>query len=120
MANKRDFKKYVEAVGGTICDEMMLSLYTIEGIDETKVQEAVTKVLTAVGNATSNSNVFFDKGHKAFASEKEYSQAKKLFFRSLFKKVNTDFKNEVEEALKEFNAAVPAEQKAKLKEAANA
>lgn len=120
MANKREFKKYVEAVGGALCDEMMIALYTVEGIDEEKVQQAVTKVLTAVGNATSNSNVFFDKGHKAFATPAEYSQAKQAFFRQLFKKVNTDFRNEIDAAVKDFNAAIPAEQKARQKEAANA
>ncbi len=66
MANKRDFKKYVESVGAAICDEMMIAFYNVEGIDQEKTQESIAKVLGAVGKATSNSNVFFDKGQKAF------------------------------------------------------
>ena len=115
MANKRDFKKYVESVGAAICDEMMIAFYNVEGIDQEKTQESIAKVLGAVGKATSNSNVFFDKGQKAFDNPKEYNRAKEAFFKQLFKKINEDFAREINEALKEFNAAIPAEVKAQMK-----
>ena len=102
MANKRDFKKYVESVGAAICDEMMIAFYNVEGIDQEKTQESIAKVLGAVGKATSNSNVFFDKGQKAFDNPKEYNRAKEAFFKQLFKKINEDFAREINEALKEL------------------
>lgn len=105
--NKRSFKKNVEAVGALICDDMLVSYYNVEGINKDGVGEAVGKVLKAVGEARANSNVFFDRGRRAFSDPKEYSRAKRGFFRALFKKINSDFENEISEALKAFNGAVP-------------
>lgn len=119
MANKRTFKKYVEAIGASICDEMMIAYYNVDGIDQNKVQNALGKVLGAVGVATSNANVFFDKGVKAFETRKDYETAKRNFFKKLFQKISTDFSATVDEALKEFNAAIPAGEKEKMKASAN-
>lgn len=108
MANKREFKKYTEALGASLCDEMMSAYYNIEGADKEKVTAAITRVLGAIGAANSRANVFFDKGVKAFEGQGEYVKAKRDFFRQLFSKIHSDFANEVNEALKEFNAALPA------------
>ena len=64
-----------------------------------------------------NSNIFFDRGVKAFADKKEYSKAKETFFKALFEKVSTEFTEEINLALKEFNAALPAEEKERNKAA---
>ncbi len=55
------------------------------------------------------------KGQKAFDNPKEYNRAKEAFFKQLFKKINEDFAREINEALKEFNATIPAEVKAQMK-----
>ncbi len=107
MVNKREFKKYVDAVGASVCNGMMEAYYSIDGIDKEAVQSAVTKVLGAIGAAKSNANRFFDRGPKGFADMKEYSRAKREFFRALFNKITADFSKEVDEALKQFNAAIP-------------
>lgn len=117
MANKREFKKYTEALGAALCDEMMISYYNVEGIDKEKVSNAIAKVLGAIGMATSNSNIFFDKGAKAFENKKEYSKARKEFFKKLFDKINSDFTGTIDEALKEFNSAIPAAVKEENKKA---
>lgn len=120
MANKREFKKYVEAVGDSACASMVDVFETVENIDKAKVADAVEKVISAVAAAKSNADVTFDKGVKAFANLKEYSKAKQDFYKSLFKKVNDDFYNDLDEALKLFNSAVPEEVKQENKEAAKA
>ena len=117
MANKREFKKYVAALGAAACDEMMYSYYTVEGADKDAISKAIEKVLVATNKARMNSNIFFDRGVKAFADHKEYSKAKEAFFKALFEKVSTEFTEEINAALKEFNAALPAEEKARNKEA---
>lgn len=117
MANKRIFKKYVESVGDSACASMVDVYETVENIDKAKVADAVEKVLCAVAAAKSNADVTFDKGVKAFANLKEYSKAKQVFFKNLFKKVNEDFYNDLDEALKLFNSAVPQEVKDENKEA---
>lgn len=120
MANKREFKKYVEAVGASACNEMMDSFYTVEGINKDQVSKAIEKVIGATAAARANANVFFDKGVKAFANNKEYSKAKKEFFVKLFDKINSDFSNELDEALKLFNAAIPEGVKESNKKLASA
>lgn len=107
MVNKRDFKKYVNALGTSVAQDMMEAYYSVEGIDREAVAGAVKKVIGAVEEAKNNANRFFDRGAKSFADHKEYAAAKRQFFRALFQKIEKDFSQQINEALKEFNAAVP-------------
>lgn len=115
--NKRDFKKYVEALGDSACASMVDVYETTKDVDQTKVSNAVKKVLGAVAAAKSNADVTFDKGVKAFENLLAYSKAKKAFYRQLFNKITEDFYKELDEAVKEFNSAIPEEVKAENKEA---
>lgn len=118
MENKREFKKYVEALGGSLVEEMMSTYYNEEGIDKARIENAIGKVLGAIGAAKSHANIFFDRGAKSFEDAQAYSKAKREFFRSLFKKINSDFSAEIDAAIKEFNAALPESVKASQKEIA--
>ncbi len=118
MANKRDFKKYVTAVGAGVSEDMMIIYYCNEGMDKAVVDNCVGQVLVAVTKAVSEANVFFDKGARAFEDRKAYGKAKREFFKALFMKIATDFTAAIEAALKEFNAAIP--QKVKDENKANA
>lgn len=117
MANKREFKKYVEALGSSACESMVEVYDTVENVDKDQVAKAIEKVLYAVTAAKNNADVTFDKGVKAFSNLGEYSKAKKDFYRQLFTKINEDFNKGIDEALKIFNAAVPEEVKKENKEA---
>ena len=119
MANKREFKKYADALGSSACEQMVYIYETTDNVDKDKVAKAIEKVLCAVAAAKSNSDVTFDKGVKAFANLVEYSKAKKDFYRKLFDKINDNFHAQIDEALKLFNEAVPEEVKKDNKEAAN-
>ncbi|MCH5225491.1 MAG: hypothetical protein J1D77_05800 [Muribaculaceae bacterium] len=114
--NKRDFKKYVESVGDSACASMVDVVETVENVDREKAANAVEKVISAVAAAKSNADVTFDKGVKAFENLKEYSKAKKDFYKQLFKKIYEDFYKDLDEAVKEFNAGVPEEVKKENKE----
>lgn len=118
MANKRDFKKYADALGASVIDEMVSAYYNVKDADKDKITESMKMVLGAIGKAKNNANVFFDRGPKAFENLKEYSKTKKAFFKSLFDKIETEFSEEVNAALKVFNAALPEEEKARNKAAA--
>lgn len=118
--NKRDFKKYVESLGDSACSSMVDVYETVENVDKEKVANAVEKVISAVAAAKSNADITFDKGVKAFGSLAEYSKEKKNFFKQLFKKIYDDFYKELDEAVKEFNSAVPEEVKSKNKAEAKA
>ena len=116
--NKRDFKKYVESVGDSACASMVDVYENVENVDKSKVADAVEKVISAVAAAKTNADITFDKGVKAFDNIVEYSKAKKTFYKQLFKKIYEDFYKDLDEAVKEFNAAIPEEVKAENKEAA--
>jgi len=118
MANKREFKKYVDALAASLCDEMMYSYYTVEGADKDAIAKSIENVLVASEKARMNSNVFFDRGVRAFESEEAYLKTKKEFFKSLFKKIAKEFSDEIDAALKNFNGALPADEKARNKAAA--
>lgn len=120
MPNKREFKKYADAFGASIIDEMISAYYNVENADRDKIAEAIEKLLGAIGKAKNNTNINFDRGAAAFADMKEYSASKRKFFKSLFDKIETEFNEEVNESLKLFNAALPADEKARNKEYANA
>lgn len=121
MANKRTFKKAVSAVGDAVCEEIMINYYNTPGIDKSLVEKSLGKVISATEDAVCNANTYFDKGVKAFGgSVEEYSKAKKAFFKALFAQIQKDLSAKLEEAIKDFNAAIPAEVKAQNKAAANA
>ena len=115
--NKRDFKKYVENVGDSACASMVDIYETVENVDKVKVANAVEKVIGAVAAAKTNADITFDKGVKAFNNIVEYSKAKKAFYRQLFKRINDEFLSSLDEAVKEFNEAVPEEVKKENKAA---
>lgn len=109
--NKQQFKKAVEEVGASICNEMMTVYYNVKGADQDKVSKAVAKVLGATGAAKANANKFFGKSHKAFGSKEEYVKEKQAYFKQLFKTIHADFNSEISAALKLFNEAVPQDVK---------
>lgn len=111
MANKRDFKKAIEAVGSSICEEMMTAYYNVKDADKDVIASSIQSILAAVENAKNNANVYFDKGVKAFGSKEEYSKSKKAFFKSLFDKIHAEFAEQLDKAVKEFNKAIPQEVK---------
>lgn len=107
MANKRDFKKYVETVGASVCEAMMATYYNEPSVDKKEITKAIEQVLCAVATARCNSNVTFDKGRKAFESANDYNKARNAFSKQLFDKINDDFGKQLDEAIKTFNAAIP-------------
>ncbi len=120
MANKRMFKKAASAIGDAVCEEIMINYYNTPDIDKNLVEKSLSKVISATEEAVCDANIYFGKGVKAFGSVEEYSKAKKAYFKQLFAKIQKDLSAKLEEAIKDFNAAIPAEVKAQNKAAANA
>ena len=115
MANKREFKKYVDALGVSLIDEMVVVYHNVKGADKDQISKAIEIVLVGVAKAKNNANVFFDRGVKSFESHEAYSKAKAAFFKTLFEKINKEFADDVNEALKLFNATIPNDEKERNK-----
>lgn len=114
MANKREFKKYITAVSQAVSQDMMDVCYTVDGVDCAAVQDAVIDILKAGELALVKANVKFDKTPKG-CEEGAYAKERRSFYNGLFKKVNTEFLEAVNAAIKKFNAAVPEQAKAENK-----
>lgn len=114
------FKKAVCAVGDAVCEEIMINYYNTPGIDKALVEQSLGKVINATEEAICDSNGYFDKCTKDFGFAGEYNKAKKAHFKAQFSKIQKDLSAKLEEALKDFNAAIPAEVKAQNKAAINA
>lgn len=118
MANKRDLKKYVEAVGAMLVEEMLFAYVNVDKADKEAISAAIGIVLSAVKEARTNANVFFDRGIKSYDNPTDYKKEKAVFFKSLFDKIDKDFSGAVDASLKQFNGALPAEVKEALKNSA--
>lgn len=111
MANKREFKKYVSAVSTSIVSSMMAAYYDVAGINKEEVTAAVTDILVAGENAIMKTDVKYDKTACAFDNKHEYHKAERKFFKEVYAKVNKEFAEEINAAIKKFNAAVPEDVK---------
>lgn len=109
MANKREFKKSVEALSSAIVDEMMASYYNMQNVDKDKILTAVTKILGAMETAKIDSNKLFDKGEKDFDSVSDYIKAKRQFNKNKFEAAVNAFNDNLGEALKDYNEATKSE-----------
>lgn len=101
MANKRNFKKNVESVGISLCDEIML-----KSTNNESVSKATDCILSAVKDAKANANKIFGKSAKNFDSFKSYKKAKGEFFKVLFDKNSQEFSASIENAMKILNTSL--------------
>lgn len=118
MANKRLFKKFAASLGAAVAEEIMINYYCNEGIDREVSERCVRTVLGAVNNALAQANATFGKRVKDFDDRKAYNAAKKQFTKELFRGINANIVNAINQSLKEFNAVVPQSIKDRNKEAA--
>lgn len=118
MANKRRFKKAVTNLANSVSESMLVVFFNTNGADGEKIDKSIIMAMDTADKAIRNSNVFFDKGVKAFdRNRKEYNKAKKAFFKALFKKIDSDLSEGMNEALKVFNSAIPAAEREANKQA---
>lgn len=107
MANKREFKKSLDALSSAIIDEMAASLYNVKESDAKKINDAIIKIAKAVVKAKKDTNVLFGKGVKEFASLAEYNKAKEAFTKQKYDEAIAHYNEALSEALKLYNEGMP-------------
>lgn len=112
MANKRQFKKSLDALSSALVNEMMASLYNVKEADSKKINEAISKIASAMVKAKKDSNVLFGKGMKEFASIEEYNKAKAEHSKAKYHEAIAAYNEALSEALKAYNEGMPANSKA--------
>lgn len=111
MANKREFKKSVEALTSALVDEMMVSYYNVKEADRDKISEAIAKVIEAMGKSKKTAATAFDKGVKDFENLAAYNKAKAKFTKDQYEKAIADYNEALSEALKAYNEGMPKNEK---------
>lgn len=107
MANKREFKKSVEALSSALLDEMMASYYNEKEADREKISSAIAKVIQAMQNARVDVNKAFGKGVKDFDSIKEYNAAKIKHNKDKYNQAVENYNNMIGQALQDYNEGMP-------------
>lgn len=107
MANKREFKKSIDALSSAIVDEMMISYYNVETADKDKIIQAITKIIASAEKARRSANRLFGKKIREFETVEAYLKAKSAFEKDNFDKAVADYNDALGEALKLYNEAMP-------------
>lgn len=112
MANKRDFKKSVEALSSALVDEMMASYYTQKEADRDKISQAIAKIVAAMGKAKKVASKTFDKKIREFEHLAAYNNAKAQFTKENYDKAIAEYNEALGEALKDYNEGMPKKEQA--------
>lgn len=107
MANKREFKKSVDALSSALVNEMMASLYNVKEADTLKLNEAISKIAQAMVAAKKDTSKLFDKGLKDFNNLSEYNAAKAKHTKEKYKEAIAKYNEALGEALKSYNEGMP-------------
>lgn len=111
MANKREFKKSVEALSSALVDEMMANYYNEKDADRDKISKAITKIAMAMEVAKKTAGQLFNKGVKDFENLAAYNRAKSVFTREKYQEAIANYNEALGEALKIYNEAMPKNDK---------
>lgn len=118
MASKKELKKFVRNTCGALAAEILLAYAAFPEIERKAVYNVIVKVASLQESSISRVNISFDKGRKAFSDDAEYNKARAVYFRKAYGKLIEEFNTAVSEIVKDMNAALPEDVRAKLKEAA--
>ena len=111
MANKRDFKKSVEALSSALVDEMMASYYNEKDADRDKISQAITKVVAAMEKAKKETNKLFGKSAKEFEHLGAYNKAKAQSTKEKYDAAIANYNEALGQALSAYNEGMPKSDK---------
>ena len=107
MANKREFKKSVEALSSALVDEMMASYYNEKEANREKISEAITHVVAAMGRARQAASQLFGKGVKEFDNLAAYNKAKAKHTKEKYREAIASYNEALGKALAAYNEGMP-------------
>ena len=117
MSNRRNFKKYVRAVCGDLAAGILETSYAFEGVKHSDVRAIISDIATLQVDTLAKAGVAYDKCPSAMEAG-EYRKARRTYFHKAYKALADEFNNSVKDILKKINAALPADVRESLKEAA--
>lgn len=100
MANKRNLKKRIHRVCGEAAIDVLFNLpYEI-------ANKMVLELAELQSQSLANATFSFDRSHKDFADKREYNKARTQYNKTAFRKLNSDFKNNLQAIVDEINKSL--------------
>jgi len=112
MASKRILKKSIHKVCGDIATECRIACEVYDDMDKARMARIIRNVAELQIQALRRASVVFDKSVTAFGSKREYTAARRKYFKQSFHANISAFNQGVLEIITEMNATLTPEQKA--------
>lgn len=119
MANKRQLKKFIRHNCGTFAAEILMARAQFPEIDRKTVYDIVSRLAALQTRTLSRANVAFDRTRRD-SEPGEYSKARSAYYHKAYRHLLDEYYAELDAILKDMNAALPADVRKVLKEAASA
>lgn len=118
MANKRNLKKQIRYICGSVAGECLIAREFINGIEPGKMNDVILHAAELQSSAIQKVSVAFDKTPRDFNSTREYHAAKRAYYAKAYAKLREEFNNSIQQIVKEMNGLLPAAQREANKQAA--
>lgn len=116
MANKRQLKKFIRNFCGSAAAEILLAYGAFPTMERKKVYDIVREIAALQASSLNRVSVSFDKTPDAFDSPRQYSKARRDYYRKAYGKLIKDFDTKMIDIVKEMNEALPEEARQEIKE----
>ena len=111
MANKRQFKKRVQYLCGSIADELQFTQFIVKGLSDDVVTEIMYNIAVLQAETVMHVSVSFDKVPHDFDNRSEYNKARRRYYRAAFAHLRQEMYEKANAILKKINSEVPADQR---------
>lgn len=107
MANKRILKKQINYACIDMGANCIVASALRSVVDETAINAVLDKIASLQTKTLKNINIAFDKAPRDFGSINEYKKERRQYFAKAYASLRENFNKEVEEIVKDMNAALP-------------
>lgn len=118
MANKRDLKKFIRNICGSMAMDMELVGHLFPQINPRDVEQIVIEAAILQATTIRRTNIAFDRSRSDFNTRAEYNKARHEYFRKAYSALLDRFDSDSAELVKHMNSALPEEVREVLKKAA--
>ena len=115
MATKRQLKKRISYVCGVLAGEFLNAATCIESINDDTVCKVINDIAHLQVTTRGLVTVAYDKTPRDFGTRHQYNRDRRAYYKKAYGSLRDEFGKKALEIVKEMNAAVPAEERSKLK-----
>ncbi len=105
MPNKRQLKKYVRHLCGSVAGECILAR-AIDDADPQLIGQAIVEVADLQDATLQLVSFSFDKGQREFDDAKAYRRARRAYYRKAYAKLTKEFHEGLNNAVSTLNKAL--------------